>query len=152
MTEIDNICQSLLSDFEKTRIKTDIRITQLECCLKQIYEFGRRTINPYSPFVFKYVFICRDGKSRVSPHLQIVIGKSIYDPFFQFLRKIEGNNVFLSETLGLQDNDDFVARRIRSILNHILIEYTLHDKGMEDLKRCKILSFPEYLMFHKRLE
>jgi len=142
----DKICYSLIADFERTRVKSDQRITQLENCLKQIYMFGHSFA---SSFGLKYVFICRKGQKFVSPHLQIITGHIIYDPYFEFLRLTEGNSVYISDILGLPAENDLVAKRIRTILNHVLLEYCLHD-GLEDKRRCRLLSFPEYLNYYLR--
>ena len=133
-------------NFENTRAKSDQRIAQLENCLKQIYEFGR-FFDYSSSFRLKYVFICRKGKKYVSPHLQIVLGKHIYDPYFQFLEKTEGNSLYISDILGLPEESDLISKRIRNILNHVLLEYTLRN-GQEDLRRCRTLSFSEYLKYY----
>jgi hypothetical protein len=145
----EKICFSPFINFENTRTKSDQRITQLENCVRQIYEFGR-FFDCSNLLKLRYVFICRKGQKFVSPHLQIMNGKFIYDPYFEFLKNTEGGSVYISDILGLPEENDLIAKCVRRILNHILLEYSLHD-GEEDLRRCRTLSFPEYFRFYQRL-
>ena len=142
---------SLLTNFENSRVKADKRLSQLENCLKQIYEFGRTSPGPYSPFRLKYVFICRKGHKFVSPHLQIVMEQLIYDPYIEYLKKTEGSSVYISDLLGLPEENDLIAKYVRRVLNHVLLEYCLHDRGEEDLRRCRTMSFSDYLRYYQKL-
>jgi hypothetical protein len=138
---------SLLENFERTRIKADPRVTQIEGCLRQIYEFRR---NLAQPILLKHVFICRKGQKFGTPHLQVVVDKTVYDPCFDFLHKKEGDNIYISEMIGELENNDIVAKHIRKIVTRALLEYSLYG-GFNDYRMCLHLPFDRYLNYHKKI-
>lgn len=127
----------LLQEFKEFGMRNEnYIITHLENCLRQVYQFKRR----FGRGVFlRGTYMCRQkdkNNAECYSHIQIISNGKFYDPCFDYF---SNENTFLSDYLIMKNTDQVGEQIVNNILRN----------QEPDLRRCEVMTFPDYLNFHR---